>query len=324
VKIGQIGAGHAHASGKLATLRKLADEFEVVGVVEPDTELRAQAMRNKTYQDLPWMDEDELLAVPGLDAVAVETNVRDLVPVAARCVAAGKHLHLDKPAGTSLSAFRRVLDDADRQSLCVQMGYMFRHNPGFRFCFEAVRQGLIGEVFEVHGVISKAVGEDDRRALAEFDGGSMFELGCHLIDALVALLGKPAEVTPFLRRTRPPQDSLADNTLAVFSYPQATATVRSTLLEVDGTKRRQFVICGDRGTLELRPLEPPRLALTLDQARGGHAKGYQEIALPAMPGRYDDQLRELAQVVRGERAPEYGSVHDLAVQEAILRASGMA
>lgn len=323
VKVGQIGTGHAHAAGKMSTLRKLSDEFEVVGIVEPDPARRAQADKNKAYADLPWMTEEELLGTPGLQAVAVETTVADLVPTAARCVAAGMHLHLDKPAGTSLAAFQRVLDEATRQGRTVQMGYMFRHNPGFRFLFDAVRQGWLGEVFEVHGVISKAVGDADRKPLAAFAGGSMFELGCHLIDALVALLGKPASVTPYVQQTRPQEDSLADNTLAVFTFPKATATIRSTLLEIEGQRRRQFVVCGDAGTAELRPLEPPRLGLALATAQWDFVMGYQEIPLPEMPGRYDDQLRELAQVVRGERAPEYDAAHDLAVHEAVLRAGGM-
>ncbi|MEA3225794.1 MAG: hypothetical protein U9Q07_07565 [Planctomycetota bacterium] len=39
-----------------------------------------------------------------------------------------------------------------------------------------------------------------------------------------------------------------------------------------------------------------------------------------MPGRYDDQLIELARVVRAEKESEYPPEHDLAVQEAVLKA----
>jgi predicted dehydrogenase len=85
----------------------------------------------------------------------------------------------------------------------------------------------------------------------------MFNLGCHLIDVLVIVLGKPEKVTAYVRRTRPQQDNLADNQLAVFEYPKATATVRSSVMEVDGGKRRQFVVCGDKGTVDIKPLEPP-------------------------------------------------------------------
>ena len=323
VKVGQIGTGHAHAGGKMSTFRKLEADYEVVGVVEPDAALRRTWQDHPVYRGLKWMTEEELLGTKGLQAVAVETAVRDLVPTAARCVAAGMHLHLDKPAGESLSAFKAVLDEATRRNLAVQMGYMFRSNPAFQFCFRAVREGWLGEVFELHGVMSKMVDAGTRLQIAQYAGGTMFELGCHLIDAMVAALGKPDRVTPYVRRTRPEQDDLADNMIAVFEYPKATATIRSAVVEVEGGQRRQFVVCGDEGTVDIRPLEPPQVLLALAEPRGQFKRGYQEVDLPPMPGRYDDQLAELAQIVRGERENPYPPSHDLAVHEAILRASGL-
>ena len=39
-----------------------------------------------------------------------------------------------------------------------------------------------------------------------------------------------------------------------------------------------------------------------------------------MPGRYDEQLRELARIVRGEIANPYPLAHELMVQETLLAA----
>jgi predicted dehydrogenase len=323
IKVGQIGTAHAHASGKMATLRKLSDVYDVVGVVEQDPAAREAARRHAAYRDLPWMSEEELLNTPGLQAVAVETGVCDLVPTAARCVDAGMHLHLDKPAGASLPAFQRLMDQAGRKRLTVQMGYMFRNNPAFQFCYRAAGEGWLGDVFEVHAVMSKKIPAARRIPLAEYSGGAMFELGCHLIDAVVAVMGKPERVASFLRRTQPDLDSLADNTLAVLEYPRATCTVRSALVEVEGNRRRQFVVCGDQGTVDIRPLEPPELLLALESPRDTYQRGYQEVTLPKMAGRYDDQLVELARVIRGEIESPYSPSHDLAVHETVLRASGM-
>jgi len=323
IKVAQIGSGHAHAAGKMDAFRKLADDYEVVGVAEPDPELRRAAERSRVYDGLKWMSEDELLGTGGLEVVAVETEVTALVPTALRCVVAGKHLHLDKPAGPSFAQYKRLMDEAAGRGLVVQMGYMFRHNPAFQFCFHAVREGWLGEVFALDGVIGKYVADDRRAPLAQFAGGTMFELGCHLIDAMVAVLGKPDRVTAYLRRTRPETDELADNTLAVFEYPKATGTIRSALVEVEGQKRRQFVVCGDEGTVDIRPLEPPKLLVALAAARGELKRGYQEVPLEPMPGRYDEQLLDLARTVRGEKENDYPPAHDLAAHEAILRASGM-
>jgi predicted dehydrogenase len=322
IKVGQIGVGHAHAAGKLATMRKMTDDYEVVGVVEPDEERRRGAMAGEAYRDVKWLTEQQLLDTPGLAAVAVETTVRDLVPTAQRCVEAGLHVHLDKPAGESLSAFRRLLETAQEKKLVVQMGYMFRYNPAFRFVYQAVRDGWLGDVFELHGVMSKAVDDGSRRRLAEYPGGSMFELGCHLIDSLVYVLGKPDRVTAYVRKTRP-DDPLADNQLAVLEYPRATATIRSTLIEVEGTRRRQFVVCGDAGTIDIRPLEPPQARLALDRPRGEHKRGFQDLKLSPMRGRYDGDFEDLARIIRGEQPAEFTPQHDLAVHECVLRASGV-
>lgn len=322
IKVGQIGVGHAHAGGKMATFRKLADHYEVVGIVEPREELRRKWQDHPIYRGLTWMTEEQLLNVRGLKAVAVETQVRDLLPAAARCVAAGMHIHLDKPAGESLPQFRTVLQEASRRGLTVQMGYMFRNNPAFQLCFQAARDGWLGRITEVHGVMSKLSTADDRKPLLSYAGGTMFELGCHLIDALVKVMGKPDKVTPFAKRSHPEIDELADTQLAVFEYPRAIATIRATVVEAEGGRRRQFVVVGDEGTASILPLEPPRMTLALTKPQGRFGRGYHEVELPEMPGRYDDQLVELARVIRGEMEHPYPPEHDLAVQEAVLLASG--
>jgi len=324
IKIGQVGTSHPHARGKMEALRKLGREYEVVGIVEPDWKNRTAAKNRDAYKDLKWMTEEQLFNTKGLQAVAVETEMCDLVSTAMRCVNAGMHIHLDKPPGESLSAFKELLDEATRRGLNVQLGYMFRNNPAFQFCFKAVREGWLGDVFEVHGVISKTISARSRKKLSQYAGGTMYNLGCHLIDALITVLGKPEKVTAYVRRTRPQQDNLADNQLAVFEYAEATATIRSAVMEVEGGKRRQFVVCGDQGTVDIRPLETPRLQLALSGARGEYKKGYQEVKLAAMPGRYDDQLIEFARIIRGEIKSDYTPAHDLAVHEAVLRASGLA
>ena len=323
IKVGQIGTRHAHASGKMQSLRKLRDLYEVVGVVEPDPEARAKASRSATFRDLPFLSEEQLLGTPGLQAVAVETPVRELVGTGIRCLEAGFHIHLDKPAGTKMSECRRLHAIAERKKKTVQMGYMFRYNAGFQFLFDVLEQGLLGELTEVNGMIGKLGSDALRDELSEFEGGGMFELGCHLVDALVTVLGPPESVQAFNRRTRPERDSFADNQLAVFEYPTALGTVRCNHRDPFGSPRRQFMVTGDEGTLEIRPLERPRVRLAVNRDRGKFKKGYQEISLPPMTGRYDGEFRDLAKVIRGEKSLAWDAAHDLAVHESVLLASGM-
>jgi predicted dehydrogenase len=320
IKIGQIGVGHVHAY-KLSVYRGSVD-YEVVGIVEPDQELRRQAEKRAVYRDLPWMTQEQLLNVSGLQAVLVETRVRDLLNVAAACVAAGKHIHLDKPAGESFPELRRILGTAARQNLLVQMGYMYRYNPGVVLLRDFLSRGWLGDVFEIDAVMSRVVEPAERRGMAEYRGGMMFELGCHLIDLLVTLMGEPTRITPFRQHATKIEDRLMDNTLAVFEYPRAIATVKSSAIEVEGQKRRHFSVCGTEGTFHIQPLDNPSVRVALSAAHGQYRKGYQDISLPKYT-RYIDDAADMARIIRGEKATDFSYDHDLTVHAAVLQACGL-
>jgi predicted dehydrogenase len=320
LKIGQFGVGHAHAT-KLAVYRQSPD-YEVVGVVEPDKELRERAGEQPAFRDLPWMSEEQLLNVPGLAAVLVETPVRDLLATAQRAIDAGKHVHLDKPAGDSLSQYRKLLAAAGKQKLLVQMGYMYRYSPAVILLRQFLRDGWLGDVFEIHTVMSKVVGDAERRKLAEFRGGIMFELGCHVTDLVLGVLGKPQSVQAFPRHSGKQDDGLADNVLAVFEYRKATATVKSSAEEVDGFARRHFVVCGTSGTFHIQPLDSPAVRLTLDRDRGTYKKGTHDVGMPKFT-RYTADGADMARIIRGEKESDFPYSHDLAVQETLLLASGV-
>lgn len=297
-----------------------SDEYEVVGVVEPDDKAWESAVKSKTYEGLKRLSEEQLLNTPGLRAVAVETAVRDLLATAARCVGAGFHIHLDKPAGADLGKFQQLLADADRQKLTVQMGYMYRYNPAVVMMREFLERGWLGEVFEVHTVMSKVMGASTREELKEFEGGVLFELGGHIVDLVVGVLGKPDKVTPHIRGGA---DGFNDNMLAALDYPRATATVKSSGLEVEGGARRHFVVVGTEGTFHIQPLDRPSARIALSKDRGEFKKGVQDVPFEPPYQRYVGDAIDLAKIIRGEKESDFPSSHDLAVQETLLRACGM-
>ncbi|HRQ90914.1 MAG TPA: Gfo/Idh/MocA family oxidoreductase [Bacteroidia bacterium] len=324
----QIGTGHAHAS-KLSVYAE-SGEWEIVGIVEEDAELRTAAERHSLYGNFPFLTLEEGLKIPNLRVVGVETRVRDLLHYARLAVDAGCHVHLDKPAGASLPEYRELMKQADEKGLVVQMGYMYRFNPAVQLLHRMLAAGWLGEVFETHAVMSKLMPPKDRQQLSEFAGGTMFELGCHIIDLTLGVLGQPDRVVPFPRRTvETPDDTLVDNMLAVLEYPKATATVRTTGLEVDGFARRHFTVCGTEGTFHIQPLDRPSVTLSLSQERsfgdGGkvYPKGTSTIAFEPPYQRYVGDAADLAAIVRGEKKNPYPSAHDLTVQETVLAAAGM-
>jgi predicted dehydrogenase len=199
-----------------------------------------QALREKgpAYRDLPWMTEEQLLNTTGLQAVGVEVSSGDdrIMQITGRYIDAGLHVHLDKPDGESFNAFKKVLDEAGRRKLAVQLGYMYRNNPCVQFCQRAVREGWLGQVFEVDCVTHPL---EYRKYLAQYPGGTMFIFACHLIDLVVSLMDKPDRIVTFPRQTRSDVGlGMCDNGLIVFEYPKTTATIRICSLEVEGYRRR--------------------------------------------------------------------------------------
>lgn len=323
VRVGVIGTAHPHAAGKVAAIRDLPKIFELVGVVEPNQALRQKSSALPEYQGVSWLDEEQLFATQDLQAIVVETDFADLLPTAARGVEHGLFVHLDKPPGNSLKELAALLAHAERQNLYVQMGYMFRYNPAFELCYRAAREGWLGRIFELTTTISTVRPAERRKELGDAKGGAMFDLGSHVIDSVLTVLGSPQKVTPYGRKLYSDQDEVVDNQLAVLEYPEALATVRTAFVDPFAGERRQFIVCGEHGTLEIRPLEPPKVRLSLLYPAGGYEAGAHDIELPPMPGRYHGQLMDFAEIVLGKAKPRWTAEHDLDVQKVLLEASGL-
>lgn len=315
-----LGLGHAHGMGILRCLRESPD-FTLVGVCEPDGAMRAKFEGHSQLEGVAWLGEDEILKNPEIRMVAVESDVPRLLDLGRAVVDAGKHLHLDKPAGTSLPTWRALLDEADRQQILVQMGYMYRYNPGFDFMRALVRDGVLGHVYSIHASMCTDLSPEQRQKLLFHKGGLMLELGCHLIDMVVLLLGEPKSVTPFLRQDTGIADTLNDNTLAVLEYDNTMVTVETGAREPNAFRGRRFKVTGTDGSFTLNPLEPPAGLLSLRNAHGDHPKGLSDVSFPNLP-RHVADLADLAASIRGESEFAYSTAHDYAVQRTILRACG--
>ncbi|MBC2595869.1 Gfo/Idh/MocA family oxidoreductase [Ruficoccus amylovorans] len=326
IRIGQIGTGHLHAY-KFGALRLHSDVFEIVGVAEDDPARREAAQDSDTYRGVTWMSSDELLAQPDLDAVLVEVEEHHTVDVAMRCIRAGKHIHVDKPGGESLVPFAQLLTEAEQRNLAVQMGYMYRNSPALEFCIKAVREGLLGELSSIDAAMNRYDGEEFRQLMKTFQGGAAYIFLCHLIDIAIILMGAPEKVIPLSTCTR--GDGVVDNGYTVMAFPGGcTASLRSTIVEVGGFERRNLVLCGDKGTLTVQPLELEgnraggRVFLNLREATGEFQSGLQEISQPPLRDRYEDHLLEFAKIVRGEIENPYPYAHELLVQKCHLQACG--
>ena len=107
IKLGQIGIGHNHGHAKMMTARKFPELFEIVGYAEENEGWVEKRGGLCGYEGLERMSVAKI--IERSDAILIESDVWDLDKYANLCVAAGKHVHMDKPAG-SLSEFKKALD----------------------------------------------------------------------------------------------------------------------------------------------------------------------------------------------------------------------
>lgn len=316
-----LGTGHAHAAGKIIALRRM-DGVELVGVCEPGLLRRPQGA---AFSGLRWMSEEELLSDSSIRLVAVESTMTENLAHAEKAIAAGKFVHLDKAPGTDWKRLEHLLMDARRKGLTVQMGYQWRYHPVLRAAVEAARNGWLGEIYMVRATINQALTPEQRAPLAAFKGGMMFELGCHLIDRIVDLLGEPKRVTALCRHHSPIPDDLEDNTIALLEFDKAMAEVYVAAQQPNGNDYRTFEVLGTNGTFVARPFSPYRGYTDLRTAAGPYPKGRRDISLPpdSQPV-FTPDFEDLAAVMRGTKRSSYSVEHDLAVQKVLLSACGYA
>ena len=320
----QYGTGHGHAGGKLAAMRN-SPEVEVVGVFEPNHERRQVALQQGGYEDVNWFaDADELLGDASIVAVASEGRNDESLDQTEALVAAGKHVWYDKPAGDNWEQWQRVVAAARSRDLLIQMGYMFRYQDGFQRLAEWVKSGLLGEVFQVRAHMSTNIPPEARRRIGVHTGGILYDLAGHMLDQIVWLLGRPSRVSSYLRNDSDEVPEFSDNTLGVFEFERAVATVDIAAMETRPMARR-FEIYGSRGSAIMDPMEPSdQIRLCLDEGRDGCYAGEQVVPVPA-PSRmelYERELVAFLAVLRGEQPPDRPPEHDLVVQETLLRATG--
>ena len=108
IKIGQIGIGHNHGEAKMLAVRKFPELFEIVGFSEDNEEWIKKRGNLKGYEGLTLHSTDELISK--CDALLIETDVWDLTETAQKCIDAGKHIHMDKPASGTLTEYKNLLD----------------------------------------------------------------------------------------------------------------------------------------------------------------------------------------------------------------------
>ena len=319
IKVGQIGIGHNHGEGKMLAVRKFPELFEVIGYAEENERWIEKRGNNKGYEGLPRLSVEEI--IERSDAVLIESDVWDLTKYAKMYVDAGKHMHMDKPASGTLEEYKYVLDTAKEKNLVVQLGYMYRYNPAVLECFEHIKNGDLGEIYSINTEMSTFHPEPYKKWLTNFGGGIMYILGSHLVDLIVYMMGEPKKITTFLKHTGLDGVDFEDNNLAVLEYDKALARIYVSSVEVNGFGRRQLMVSGSKGTVNICPLERPITMTYSDTSIADKTYEDRKIVIPfednTASGRYDEMMQDFYAYIMGTKKNPFTYEHDYLVQKVL-------
>ena len=324
IKLGQIGIGHNHGGEKMLAARKFPELFEITGYAEENERWVEKRGDKPCYEGIPRMSVEEILEKS--DAILVESDVWDLTKYAKMCVDAGKHIHMDKPASGTLEEYKYVLDTAKSKGLAVQLGYMYRYNPAVLDCFRRIKNGDLGEIYSINAEMSTFHGVGYKKWLQNFGGGIMYILGSHLVDLIVYLLGEPKRIVPFLKHTGLDGVDFEDNNLAVLEYDKALARIFVSSVEVNGFGRRQLMVAGSKGTVNICPLERPITMTYSDTsiADNGYEDRKQVLTFEdnTAYGRYDLMMQDFYAYINGTKENPFTYEHDYLVQKVLSEIVG--
>jgi predicted dehydrogenase len=313
-----LGVEHSHSSGKLRAACA-NPRAALLGVYEPSPEIRQQRASQEAFAGVHWFaSQEELLAAKGLQGVLVDGYPRHNVALTKAALEAGKSVLMEKPAGVHPGDLEMLQAIAREQGVYLQIGYQFRYTPAFEFTRRAVSDGLLGDVFFFRGRISKAqsVYELLRPELERYQGGNFYELGCHILDMGVALMGPAQSVQRVLRTDYGQNTPFADNTVAVVEFAKGIGVFETSAMEID--PKRRLEVYGTRGSIIMAPIMPNNVELCLDAAQGPYSAGWQTVDVPERP-MFSKDVEEFVDVIQGAKSPDYSFEHDLCTQTALMR-----
>ena len=260
IKIAQIGTGHDHASASIATLKQKSDLFDLVGFATvPEDSLNLPRFTyegcKSMYENIPQMTVEQIFEIPDLDAVCIETEDRALTKYAIMAAKRGLHIQMDKPGGIKDAEFDELIEIAKQKNIVLHLGYMYRYNPEILKLKQDIKDGKYGEIYAIEAQMNCLHEPDKRQWLGNYPGGMLYYLGCHLIDLVYSIQGEPIDVIPLSTPIHTDNVDACDFGMAVLKYKNGVSFVKSTAVEYGGFERRQLVVCGTKGTVEIKPIE---------------------------------------------------------------------
>ena len=328
IKIAQIGtSANSHGNMIFNSIKKQNDIFEIVGYCMPENEEEKFPEHVKIFEEYKKFTVEEIMTNPEIEAVTIETEEVYLTKYARMAVENGKHIHMEKPGGTSLGDFEKLIAMLKEKQTVFHTGYMYRYNPFVKELLQKVKNGELGDIISVEAQMNCMHSVNTRQWLANFPGGMMFFLGCHLIDLILQIQGMPERIIALNKSTGVDGVRAEDYGMAIFEYKNGVSFAKTSAHELGGYARRQFVVTGTKGTVELKPFEmyTENPSLLYTGKTEFHSENWGDLGQYSRTDafdRYDDMMASFASMVRGEMENLYTYDYELELYQVILQACG--
>jgi predicted dehydrogenase len=220
LRVGLIGYGLA-GSAFHAPLVEAVPGLELASVVTSNEERAAQVRSaHPGAEVLP--SADALFEAAGAhDLVVVAAPNREHAPLGIAAVEAGLHLVVDKPLALSSEEGERLAAAARERGVVASVFHNRRWDGEFLTLLRLASDGELGELLRLESRFERWRPQVDagkwRETSPDEGGGVLFDLGPHLIDQALDLLGPVRSVYAEVRELRPGA-SVDDDVLLVLEH----------------------------------------------------------------------------------------------------------
>lgn len=249
---------------------------------------------------------EALIARRDLDLIVIASPNDTHAPLAHAAIASGAHVVIDKPFALSLDEARGVIAAAEEAGVTCAVFHNRRWDSDYLGVAQAVQDGLIGRLthLEAHFDRYRPDVVDRWRERAGPGGGIWYDLGPHLVDQALLLMGLPERVSASLATAR--DGGQADDWAhAVLDYGEARAVLHASMLVAGGAAR--FTLHGTGGSIVKAGMDQQEAQLRSGMAAG--APGWGQDADPLL---YFDGAGEPvhARVPAGDQRRFYAGLRD--------------
>lgn len=213
--IGVIGCGGIVNYAHLPAYRQAG--FRVLSCFDRDPDA---AERTAREHGIPRVNGsiDELLADPEIEIVDIAITPWDQANVAARAIAAGKHLLCQKPLADRYAGAVRIVNLARDAGIKLAVNQQMRWDAGIAVSRQLLEQGALGIPADARIEVSIRTPWQMWPWIASSERLEIIYHSIHYQDAMRYLFGDPESVTSFHDRWPGQPETGETRTLTVFHY----------------------------------------------------------------------------------------------------------